>query len=268
MTDSPDRKIEYYETGSGAPVLFVPGSFSTSVAWRSMQKCLPDGYRCIGTSICGYGETSETRSGDDFDIAHEVAVIEMAAQRIGSPIHLVGHSFGGTVALAAALSGRIDVRSLATFEANPLNLMREHGDIDLYESVQRMAADFEEAHDAGERDAAARIIDFWGGTGSFAALPESVQDYCRQTAAANVLDWHTCFGFTLTRQDLSRLGIPVLIVRGGLANPAMVVISGVLDEGLPKSRQEVVEGASHFLISTHPSECAELLSGFLAANSG
>ncbi len=31
----------------------------------------------------------------------------------------------------------------------------------------------------------ARIIDFWGGAGSFAAMPALVQDYCRATAYAN-----------------------------------------------------------------------------------
>ena len=38
-------------------------------------------------------------------------------------MHLVGHSFGGTVALAAALANSIDVASLSLFEANPLALL-------------------------------------------------------------------------------------------------------------------------------------------------
>lgn len=266
MIEPSGHAVEIRESGEGIPILFVPGSYSTSVAWRALQSCLPAGYRFIGTSLCGYGETRETRSFGDLGIEHEAAVVETVAGRIGVPVHLVGHSFGGTVALAAALRGHIDVLSLTTFEANPLNLMRERGDLDLYASVRQMSDAFEHAQAYGERDAAGRIIDFWGGDGSFSGLPDAVQDYCRQTVQANVLDWHTAFGFELTRAHLARLDIPVLLVRGALANPAMVLITEALNDGLPNARMDVVAGASHFLISTHARECANLLSGFLAAN--
>ena len=44
-----------------------------------------------------------------------------------------------------------------------------------------MSEAFEDAYNSGERDAAARIIDFWGRPGAFASMPEAVQDYCRST---------------------------------------------------------------------------------------
>ena len=65
-------------------------------------------------------------------IRHEVRVIEAVARRIGEPVHLVGHSFGWTVALATALSANIDVLSLTTFEANPLLLIKERGHQEMY----------------------------------------------------------------------------------------------------------------------------------------
>ena len=50
-------------------------------------------------------------------------VVEALARHVGAPVHLVGHSFGGMVAFAAALSGRVEVVSLALFEANPIALI-------------------------------------------------------------------------------------------------------------------------------------------------
>lgn len=255
--------IDFQEAGSGPTLLFVPGSYASPAAWRGMQKLLP-GYRFVSTSILGYGGTAETRRVGDLDMAHEVRVVEEAAARAaGGPLHLVGHSFGGTIALAAALAGRIEVKSIATFEANPLLLIAAQGRHDLLEETREMAAAFEAAHHAGERDAAGRIIDFWGGAGSFAALPEGVQDYCRKTAGANVLDWRTAFAFGATPADYARLDIPVLLVRGAKAVPAMVEITEALARALPRTQPAVVEGAGHFLISTHPAECAGLLRGFL-----
>ncbi len=103
------RMMEFTDVGQGPAVLFVPGSYSTGAAWKQIQKVMAPGYRCVTTSLCGYGETTETRSPEDFGIHHHVNLLEAVTGHIRQPVHLVGHSFGGTVALAAALSGRIDV---------------------------------------------------------------------------------------------------------------------------------------------------------------
>ena len=256
--------IDYQESGDGPPVLFVPGSFSTPAAWLGLQKWLPRRYHFVATSLCGYGATEETRGPGDCGIEHELRVIDAVAKKIGAPVHLVGHSFGGVVALATALGGAVEVLSIATFEANPPTLIRDHGDGAMFAAMRRMSAAFETAYHAGERDAAGRIIDFWGGAGSFAAMPESVRENCRSTAFANVLDWHTAYGFEATMADYGRLTIPALVVRGAGANPAMVKITEALVAGLPNVHAAVIDGASHFLITTHAKDCGELLAGFLA----
>ena len=144
--------------------------------WRPIQRSLPRGWRFVATSLCGYGGTLETRRMDDFDMRHEVRVIEATVRAAGGgPVHLVGHSFGGTVALAAALTHGFQVNSLSLFEANPLSVLRHHGHATLYQATLRMSLEFEHAVQAGERDAAARIIDFWGRDGDFAALPQPVR---------------------------------------------------------------------------------------------
>jgi pimeloyl-ACP methyl ester carboxylesterase len=259
------KGIDFTDTGSGPIVLFVPGSYSTTAAWRPIQKALPPRWRFVATSLCGYGGTLETRGIGDFKIEHEVRVIEAAARAAGGgPIHLVGHSFGGTVALAAARAGAIEVASLSLFEANPVSLLRHHGHAKLHDDTLRMSQDFEHAAQAGERDAAARIIDFWGGGGNFAALPAPVQDYCRLKVDANVLDWRSAFAFDLSSDDLAPMDFPVLLVRGEGANPAMVAMTELLGSKLPRVRTEVVTGAGHFLVSSHPAECAVLLDRHLS----
>jgi pimeloyl-ACP methyl ester carboxylesterase len=249
-------------SGTGPSVLFVPGSYSTPAAWKPLQRLLPPHWHGLATSLCGYGQTAETRSPGDSGMEHELRVVMSVARHAPGPLHLVGHSFGGTVALALALSGQVEVASLALFEANPLDLLRiRHAD--LHAATLDMSQAFEAAVQSGERDAAARIMDFWGGAGAFAAMPAAVQDYCRQTAAANVLDWHCDFGYPIDPAELNRLSIPVLVVRGERANPAMVGMSEVLVAQLPRARAAVVAGASHFLITSHAPDCAGLLAAHL-----
>ena len=58
--------------------------------------------------------------------------------------------------------------------------------------------------------------------------------------------------------------MPVLLARGGLANPVMVEITDALQASIPNARAAVVDGAGHFLISSHARDCAQLLTEFLA----
>lgn len=271
MRAASGENVDYQDSdpgGDGPVILFVPGSFSTPAAWRPLQKSLPPEYRCVATALRGYGATAETRQVGDHDMVHETRAIGAVADRIGRPVHLVGHSFGGTVALASALAGVVDVLSIATFEANPLYLMQVAGRTDLSADTRRMSDAYEAAEAAGEADAPKRIIDFWGGDGAYDSFPEAVQDYCRQTAHANVIDWHTCFGFHAEPEAYAALNVPVLLARGAHTNDVIVTITDQLAKCIPGARTEIVENAGHFLISSHPQDCAALLTAFLAQATG
>lgn len=265
VIDHNGHAIEFVASGDpdGTPVLFVPGSFSTPVAWRAMQSALGGGYCFYGTSILGYGLSDETRTTTDCSIDHEVELIAALARQIARPVHLVGHSFGGTVALAAVLEEKIDALSLATFEANPISLL-EPAHPELFAEAQATGHAIRNAWQTGDPDAPAWVIDYWGGPDAFAGLPDAVREYCRATTFANVLDWMTVPSLAIDAQRLSGVDRPVLLVRGSDANPAMVAITRLLEEALPRASTQIVADAGHFLISTHPNECAQRLADFYA----
>ena len=181
---------------------------------------------------------------------------------IQKPVHLVGHSFGGLVCLAAILMGKLKVKSLTTFEANPITLLEEKNVLQ-FRKTRKISEKFERQYFLGEKDAVKTIIDFWGGRGSFSSMPKVVQEYCRSTGFANVLDWRTALSFKTSRDAFRNWKIPCLIVRGEHANHEMIEITDVLSKSIPDSKISVVTGANHFLISSHPAICANLLANFL-----
>src|SRR3712207_880968 len=95
--------IDYDEHGAGPTVVLVPGSCSTGAAWRPIMAAWNGQFRCVTTSLLGYGKTAERRTEADPSILHETTALETAIRRAGGPVHLVGHSFGGLVALVLAL---------------------------------------------------------------------------------------------------------------------------------------------------------------------
>jgi pimeloyl-ACP methyl ester carboxylesterase len=180
---------------------------------------------------------------------------------LATPVTLVGHSFGGVVALAAALRFPEQVAGLVLFEANPMDVLRLSGEDRLLGEARDLASAFEAEVSQNVPDAPGLIIDYWNGRGSFERLPDPVRGYCRQTAFSNVLDWHSDFGFNAN--ELSSISCPVLVARGSHANPAMVAITDALVQMLPAAGMSIVEGAGHFPIATHFAESAQLVTAFV-----
>ena len=110
-------RIDYDETGTGPTVVLVPGSCSTGAAWRPIMTHWENRFRCVTTSLSGYGGTAERRTVLDANITHEADIIEAVIRHAGTSVHLVGHSFGGLSALAVAQRRRVSLRSLTIIEA-------------------------------------------------------------------------------------------------------------------------------------------------------
>ena len=94
-------------------------------------------------------------------------------------------------------------------------------------------------------------------------MPNSVQQYCRQTAYNNVLDWYTALSFRAKADDYAELSMPVLLVRGAHANTQMVQITKTLQTCIPNQHAVIISNAAHFLIPSHAAECAHVLVNFL-----
>ena len=138
MIDDPRGRIDYDEIGAGPTVVLVPGSCSTGAAFRPMMAAWNGRFRCVTTSLLGYGGTAERRDPKAPTIEPEIEVIEAVIRQAGAPVHLVGHSFGGSVALATALRKRVPVASLSIVEAPMAQLLHHLGEAVHYACFRRM----------------------------------------------------------------------------------------------------------------------------------
>lgn len=251
--------FDYMEAGSGPALLFLPGSFGTGAGWKAVIGHLGDGYRTVTTSLLGYGATPEIRPDGNATMRQQVDLIDRIIDRLGAAPHVVGHSYGGLSALVHALSGRHRIASLLLVEANPLGMLRASGDLEHYAMFEDMTGPYFAAVARGETEAARQVIDFYGGAGTFDAMPAKVRSYIVATTAVNVRDWTSGTPFEPTTEQLQSITVPTTVMLGAQSHPAMRRIAELLYAAIPGAQLATIEGGSHFLPSTHPAEVAAVV---------
>jgi pimeloyl-ACP methyl ester carboxylesterase len=251
--------IEYAERGQGPALLLVPGSFGTGAGWKPVIDKLGDGYRFVTTSLLGYGATMERRPLVPATMEEQNDALDIVFERIGAPVHVVAHSYGGLSALAHALAGKHRAASLTLVEANPLCILRTTGEDALFGMFGAMTQIYFAEFEAGRSDAARHVIDFYGGVGAFDALPQRVRDFVVATTASNIRDWSSAASFTPSLAEYGKIAAPTLVIRGGNGHPAMMRIAELIAAHVPDASLKTIDGGSHFLPATHPSELAALV---------
>ena len=95
----PTWTVSVRERGQGPVVVLVHGLGSSSTQWLPVMKALGAGRRLVAVDLPGFGESPLGRpSVAVADLAEVVAAMPAA---LNARPHLVGHSLGGAVALAA-----------------------------------------------------------------------------------------------------------------------------------------------------------------------
>jgi len=121
--------INYISMGAGPSVLVIPGALSVASGYVAFASGLATDFSVHIMERRGRGLSSP--QGDTYSIEKEVDDV-LALQRETGASHLVGHSFGGLVALEAA-RGNAALRKIAVYEPGvsingsiPMSWMREY----------------------------------------------------------------------------------------------------------------------------------------------
>jgi pimeloyl-ACP methyl ester carboxylesterase len=259
MIEDARGSIDYDETGSGPTIVLVPGSCSTGAAWRPIIGEWNGQFRCVTTSLLGYGGTSERRTADDASIFYEAEILESVIRKAGGRVHVVGHSFGGGIALVVALRKRVPLASLTIVEAPAVEILRAMGEHDHFRAFRDMTNEYFTSLENGNKEAIATMIDFFGGAGTFAAWPPRLREYAVKTTHVNILDWASAYGFPISPAALAKIDVPTAILCGGESHPAVYRANELLSECIPGASFAAIEEAAHFMIGTYAKKVARLI---------
>jgi pimeloyl-ACP methyl ester carboxylesterase len=214
----------------------------------------------------GHGGTDWDPARDIQDQAVEDALAMLAET---GTAHLVGHSFGGTVALRLAAEAPGLARSLTLIEPVMFAFLADAGD-PAYEAEIALQAGFHAAAGAGDwRTAADLFLARWGNAGGLASLPEAQAGYILARMPTIVASEPSILrreGRRLHLDDLRGLIMPVLLIEGAESPAVVGAILDAIATVLPQARRVSVPGAGHMLPVTHPDAVSGVLRDLLGGD--
>ena len=136
---------------------------------------LKDRFRIRAVNLFGYGKTPPWPAEATQSLEDQAHLVEAALPADAGEIYLVGHSFGGSVAMKAAarLAGR--VTKLVLLETNPFYLLAQSGRIDAFAEAMGLRNYVKKFGALGQwATAAEKFADYWGGAGTWRNMARDV----------------------------------------------------------------------------------------------
>ena len=254
-----DCELSYEDYGAGPVVLLIHGSPGNGKAWQRVGERLADRFRIVAPDLPGHGVTTPQAPGAVPDVAHAATLIEALVRTVGAPAVLAGHSYGGVVALAVALRGRVSLGALVLLEPVAVSMLRMVGDREAYESTKAVFDAYIAGVEGGEPHTVRTMVDFWFGSGAFEHMPEPLKAYMVRQAAVNVRDVRAAFREDYSPAACRRLGIPVTMLVGGRSPAVTHKIAQAIAAHAPKGSVVTLDTATHAMTTTHAEAVAHAL---------
>ncbi|WP_246138016.1 alpha/beta fold hydrolase [Maritimibacter fusiformis] len=243
--------------------LFIHCSMGRAETWAGVQAALLDKLSMTAFDRPGHGQSAPYRGDGGARGLHDITT-QIAASLIERRADVIGHSYGGTVALRLAMERPDKVRSLVLIEPVLLAAMRGSAD---YDSYLRAIADARAALEAGDREAAAaRFNDMVSPEAPWAALSPRARAVLASQIhlIAEESDAVTDdVAGLLAPGRIEAVTQPVLLIEGSLSPRLLSGVNAVLAARLPNATRVVVAGAGHMAPLTHPDSVAAEIATFL-----
>ena len=262
--------IHYIDIGKGDPVVFVHGGFGDYRTWEAQMDTFAQHHQVISYSrrLCYPNKQIANDSTDVSATAHAKDLAELLKALNLGPVHLVGHSGGGGVALLTTMEHPELVRSLTLGEAVVPSLLQNvpGGDSvlnSLYVKVLKPATEAFQNND-DKKGVSAFINGAMGDSLYFNNLSQQI----RESMITNIpeVKHNLLYGSPsehVTCDELGKIKVPVLLLIGSKSISFFSSMNDELYRCLNNREKATILNAAHGLEWENPAEFNKIVLGFI-----
>jgi pimeloyl-ACP methyl ester carboxylesterase len=239
------------------PIVALHCSGADGGQWRKLAAILGPGFEVHAPSFIGCGDADPWPGERAFTLMDEARAVIDIVDAAHRPVHLVGHSYGGAVAMKVACMRPDRMASLSLYEPSVFHILKQLGKRagTALAEIEGVAAAVSSGLVTGAyHDAAATFVDYWSGLGAWTTLRPTIRDAMLRWLPKASLDFRALLDDDTPLASYRRLSCPVLVVRGERALGPSRMIAEELARQAPRGTLEVLPGAGHMGPATHATE--------------
>lgn len=232
-------------------VLMLHSGGMSGRQWRRLSEVL--GLEALAPDFLGCGNEPPWTDPDHFHFHQDLDRIENLLLEQDQPVHLIGHSYGGLIALQLSLRQPQRIASLAVYDPVAFGVLYSEGDEEGLRDLQEVAKNPVFLDDArgGGAEWMATFVNYWNGPGYWEFLPESTHHSFLRVGRKLYLEVRSLSRDRTPATAYQNLPMPTLLLYGGQSPRAAQRVVSILSRHIPAARLECLPQAGHMGPLTH-----------------
>jgi pimeloyl-ACP methyl ester carboxylesterase len=251
--------MAYSEKGSGPIIVLVHGVLTDYRYWQPELDAWAPHFHVIAVSLRHFYPEKWQGTGDDFSVQQNAKDLTAFIETLGTPVYLLGWSYGGGVAYQTALARPDLVKKLVLDEGGVIS--SPDGSANSAKRAEATAAYYK----AGDMEGGINYsIDSINGAGTWGKLPEPAREVVRDNA------W-TIVGIgmvpppVITCVEFGSLKMPVLLVQGEYTTAGYKRALDIQSGCLPSAKRVTIPKAGHPSAYMNPGAFNDAVGAFFSS---
>lgn len=262
------HEIHVFERGEGPglPVICVHSTGMSHLQWRRLARRLSKRHRVVAPDLLGYGQTDPWRGPGPFETRFDMELVATLVRESTTPVHLVGHSYGGRLVMGVAAEHADKVASIACFEPVCFGVLRSTEDAAGLRELAEFDADGQFLDDdfGGTPAWVERFVNYWNGDGAWRAMSEVQQATFLRSARKMFEEVRETSTEAVPHTTYTHLPCPALFISGSESTVAGRRCAAILAEVIEAGRHVEIE-AGHMAPLLAADEVNALIMDHIAA---